>query len=111
MNHSLTEEIIKMAKEDKRAIAESSNFKEHGVGEIKFTKHAARLGEIVKNFGWPTPALVGHQASEDALLIVMNSDDKEFQRECLAAMKREYEANSHPLLLASVNKLSAHLHM
>ncbi len=43
-----------------------------------------RMKWIVKEFGWPTPEMVGEEASENAWLLVQHADaDHPFQKQCL----------------------------
>lgn len=47
-----------------------------------------RLKEIVKQYGWPTNAMVGEDGAKAAWLIAQHSDsDKDFQREVLRLME------------------------
>jgi hypothetical protein len=46
-----------------------------------------RMQWIVGEFGWPTPEMVGKQASGNAWLLVQHSPDIGFQRKCLALIE------------------------
>jgi len=51
-------------------------------------KHTEALKRIIKQYGWPTIALVGQEASNDAWLIVQHADhDPKFQEQCLGLIK------------------------
>lgn len=53
-----------------------------------------RLGEIIEEFGWPTPAQVGKDGESDARLIALHSDfDVAFQQEALAMMQEPLETS------------------
>jgi hypothetical protein len=50
-----------------------------------------RLKQIVNSYGWPTIALVGIQASQAAVLILVHSPDHEFQRRLLPELQKLVE--------------------
>ncbi len=52
--------------------------------EVVHSQNAARLLSLLQQYGWPTPASVGLDASDAAWLIVQHANgEPEFQRECL----------------------------
>jgi hypothetical protein len=54
-----------------------------------------RLKEIIHQFGWPGPELVGAQAAQMAWLLVQHSD-LEFQKQCLPLVKDAYLVGKLP---------------
>jgi hypothetical protein len=47
-----------------------------------------RMKWVVKEFGWPTPVMVGKEASENAWLLVQHADaDRDFQKSCLTLIE------------------------
>jgi hypothetical protein len=51
-----------------------------------------RLREIVRVHGWPTRALVGHDGSAAAFLIVQHSPERDFRREVLPLLWEQVRA-------------------
>jgi hypothetical protein len=57
------------------------------MGEIDH-KDTERMKWIVQRFGWPTPEMVGKEASGNAWLLVQHADaDHAFQKQCLALIE------------------------
>lgn len=51
-------------------------------------RDTARMKWVVKEFGWPTPAMVGREACGNAWLLVQHADDdKAFQKQCLVLIE------------------------
>lgn len=55
------------------------------------TDNAARIKQIVRQYGWPGPGLVGRDGSDAAFLLVQHSDNT-FRREMLPYVRSAYEA-------------------
>ena len=53
--------------------------------------NTARMKEIVRQYGWPGPELVGQDGTDAAFLLVQHADH-EFQKEMLPFVKKEYQA-------------------
>jgi hypothetical protein len=51
----------------------------------------SRLKQIVHSYGWPTIALVGIQASQAAVLILVHSPDHDFQQRLLPELQKLVE--------------------
>lgn len=58
------------------------------------TVRADRVGEIMKEHGWPDPALVGRDGTEAAFLIVQHADLAFQKRPCRSSEKRTRKGNS-----------------
>jgi imidazolonepropionase-like amidohydrolase len=56
------------------------------------SSNTARMREIVKQFGWPGPELVGKDGTEAAFLLVQHADYA-FQKEMLPLVRDAYRAN------------------
>jgi hypothetical protein len=54
-------------------------------------ENTARMQEIVGQFGWPGPGLVGKDGTEAAFLLVQHSQH-EFQKEMLPLVEKAYRA-------------------
>ena len=54
-------------------------------------ENLARLKEIVRQYGWPGPALVGIDGTEAAFLLLQHGDH-EFQKEMLPVVRKAYRA-------------------
>ncbi len=70
------------------------------------TANTERVKAIVRQYGWPTPALVGRDGAEAAFLIVQHSDHG-FQKEMLPLVEKAYRSGglagqSYALLLDRV---------
>ncbi len=95
MNHQLKQKLIALKKSDEQKRAELIQRGELFIGyhpemEQIHNSNADDLSEILKQFGWPSEALVGEEASEAAWLIVQHAISKpDFQRECLMLLKEE----------------------
>ena len=81
---SLRQELIQMMELDQRTL--------HGKAALDFdnlrVKQANRVQQIVTEFGWPTPDMVGTDASQAAWIVVQHADnDKEFQYRMLKIMR------------------------
>ena len=81
---SLRQELIQMMELDQRTL--------HGKAGLDFdnlrVKQANRVQQIVTEFGWPTPDMVGTDASQAAWIVVQHADnDKEFQYRMLKIMR------------------------
>lgn len=54
-----------------------------------FERHAERLKEIIKKFGWPGETLVGREAADRAWLLVQHAEhDIEFQKAALKILRK-----------------------
>jgi hypothetical protein len=51
-----------------------------------------RLKAIVDQHGWPTPAQVGREGADAAVLLLLHAPDLDFKRRMLPAAKAEFEA-------------------
>jgi hypothetical protein len=54
-----------------------------------------RMKEIIHQYGWPSPELVGEDATQIAWLLVQHAD-LEFQKQCLPLVKEAYLAGKLP---------------
>ena len=59
------------------------------------SSNTARIREIVRQFGWPGPELVGEDGRDAAFILVQHSDYK-FQKEMLPLVKEAYKADKLP---------------
>ena len=50
-------------------------------------RHTKRLREIIREFGWPSAALVGQRGVEAAFLIAQRSPSLKFQKQCLPLIR------------------------
>jgi uncharacterized protein DUF6624 len=99
----LAAEINAMAKVDQevrfRLINESGGGKKFSMTTMNEMtaidkRDTERMKWIVRHFDWPTPAMVGDEASDNAWLLVQHADaDHPFQKQCLALI--EPLARSH----------------
>ena len=82
-------ELLEMAEEDQE---ERSHFGETDAAPWQDEKRTARLMEIIELYGWPSPGLVGDEASSAAWLIAQHSDaDPEFQQRVLEMLEASVE--------------------
>lgn len=99
----LAAEINGMAKEDQAVrdkwIAEPTGSETESspiIRQMRDVDHkdTERMKWIVREFGWPTPEMVGAEAANNAWLLVQHADaDRPFQKKCLALI--EPLAKSH----------------
>lgn len=86
---TIRDELIAMRDADQ---AERAEFGDPDAGPWHDKERTARLIEIIDSYGWPTPEMVGEEASTAAWLIVQHSDaDPAFQQRVLAALTNEVE--------------------
>jgi hypothetical protein len=112
-NPTLREELLKRVGQDQ---AIRKQLIEKGIQnpdkELESRMHdidrdnTARMKEIVKQYGWPGPELVGDDGVEAAFLLVQHAD-YEFQKEMLPLVREAYRAKklsgqSYALLLDRV---------
>lgn len=57
--------------------------------------NTARMKEIVKQFGWPNPDLVGEDGRDAAFILVQHAD-YQFQKEMLPLVREAYKADKLP---------------
>jgi len=75
--------------------AEGPAFLEHAARADSVTRaHTARLGEIIRERGWPTEEAVGREASRAALFMAIRAaHDPVFQDEALTALRAAHSAS------------------
>jgi hypothetical protein len=56
------------------------------------SENTRRMTEIIKQYGWPGPELVGEDATDAAFLLVQHADH-EFQKQVLPLVKLAYESH------------------
>jgi hypothetical protein len=86
-NPALREELLRMGEEDQR----ERRSPQDGTSAPPSHDQARteRLRQLVKDHGWPVPALVGDDGANAAWLIAQHADlDVAFQRHCLALLER-----------------------
>ncbi|HEX8491568.1 MAG TPA: DUF6624 domain-containing protein [Pyrinomonadaceae bacterium] len=92
LNTLLGLELLAMEEADQRerqkSIVLMSEPKEGGFAIVEAInqldlKHTKRLQEIIREFGWPSAALVGQRGVAAAFLIVQHSPSLKFQKQCL----------------------------
>lgn len=94
MNSGLAAELTRMAEEDHLTSADglSDDFARQLAWRRLTARHGDRLAEIMDEHGWPTPALVGAEASRAAWLIAQHADRQlDVQRRALALMEQAAE--------------------
>ena len=82
-----------MAKKDQhvRKMAIRTGFLDQSIDVF----NTARMKEIVAQYGWPVPKLVGERVSYAAWILVQHADlDPQFQKRCLMLM-RESQKRGH----------------
>lgn len=90
---TIAKEISLMAKKDQ----EMRNSYDYDTEESEWDEsidlgNTRRMKEIVDEIGWPTISKVGHEASNNAWLLVQHADrDTGFQEKCLQLMKAQSE--------------------
>ncbi|MCP4966038.1 MAG: ChaN family lipoprotein [bacterium] len=83
----VSDELVEMARVDQQ---ERSHFGDPDAEPWNDEERTARLVEIVDEYGWPTPDLVGDEASSAAWLIVQHSDeDPGFQQRVLSLLMEQ----------------------
>jgi hypothetical protein len=93
MNEDLCQELLRLRAEDQTVRAElaadGSLFDGyHPRMEEVHQRNAARLAEIIKQYGWPDEQLVGTNGADAAWLIAQHAiGAPDFQRQCLAALQ------------------------
>jgi hypothetical protein len=98
-------EILKMAEEDQKVRHEA--LKTGILDQTIDIKNTARMKEIVQEFGWLTPNLVGNEVSEAAWLLVQHADlDPSFQKQCLNLIETSYKKEPSNLLKKHIDKLT-----
>jgi hypothetical protein len=69
----------------------------HPEMEAVHLRSASRLKEVLAEYGWPSPALVGHDGAESAWLIVQHAiGDPPFQRLCLRLLQVAAQSGEAP---------------
>lgn len=103
MNAALRDELLAMEAEDIRVRAELLEAGSLGDGynprmrEVH-ERNAARLKEIVAEYGWPGRSLAGPDGSHAAWRIVQHAiGDPPFQRSCVSAIEESVAAGEAPL--------------
>lgn len=84
---SVKQSLLAMANEDQamreKALKDSAAW-DYAMDAV----HTNTMKRIIEEYGWPTIARVGVQASNDAWLIVQHADhDRAFQKKCLRILK------------------------
>ncbi len=70
----------------------------HPEMEAIHVRNASRLKEILAEYGWPVPALVGDDGAEAAWLIVQHAiGDPPLQRQCLRLLQDAAQSGEVPL--------------
>ena len=70
----------------------------HPEMEAIHVRNASRLKEILAEYGWPVPALVGDDGAEAAWLIVQHAiGDPPLQRQCLQLVQSAAKSGEVPL--------------
>ena len=65
--------------------------------EAVHRRNAARLAEIIGEFGWPSSSVVGEDGAEAAWLVAQHAiGEPDFQRRCLRALQRAAESGTVP---------------
>ncbi|MDE1154604.1 MAG: hypothetical protein PW735_02620 [Acidobacteriaceae bacterium] len=92
-NPTLRAELLEMGKQDQDArfkntkeATSSHTTDAHELSELD-AKLTAQLKEIVASDGWPTFHLVGFEASQSAMLILIHSPDHAWQRSLLPSLE------------------------
>src|SRR5262245_4459367 len=112
-NPALRQELLKRVDQDqairKQLIKSGSQNPDKGL-ELRMREidmnNTVRMKEIVKQYGWPGPELVGEDGTEAAFLLVQHAD-YEFQKEMLPLVREAYRmkklsGQSYALLLDRV---------
>lgn len=98
MNTALSEELIKMAKEDiqlrnKLATVGSPFNSYHPRLKALHDRNAKRLDELVEKFGWPGKSKVGEEAAHAAWLILQHAiAHPALQRKCFPLLVEQVQA-------------------
>jgi hypothetical protein len=70
----------------------------HPEMEAIHVRNASRLKEILAEYGWPVPSVVGDDGAEAAWLIVQHAiADPPFQRQCLPLLRSAAQTGEVPL--------------
>jgi hypothetical protein len=102
MNERVRDELLAMKEHDLRVrerLAEEGSLFEgyHPDMEAVHRRNAARLAEIIDEFGWPGSSLVGKDGAEAAWLVAQHAiGEPAFQRRCLALLQAALEAGEAP---------------
>jgi hypothetical protein len=91
LKNEIRSELAKMVRIDQKmrsiGFEDEENWRKVKVIDLQNTK---KLKEIIAKIGWPTISKVGKTASHNSWLIAQHADrDKDFQKYCLALMKKE----------------------
>lgn len=71
--------------------------------EAVHRRNAARLAEIMDEFGWPSSAMVGEDGAQAAWLIAQHAiGEPAFQRRCLTALERAAASGAAPAWQAAM---------
>lgn len=93
--YTLRDELLRMAEKDQAMRDKSLSGEAAWDGEVD-DANMSRLKEIIDQYGWPTIAAVGVEASQAAWLIAQHAPDIVFMEECLAIMKKLPEGAIDP---------------
>lgn len=102
MNTPLSQELVKMAKEDMELrsslASDSSHFNSyHPQMKAVHDRNAKRLDEIVDKFGWPGRSLVSEEATQAAWIILQHAiAHPQLQRKCFPLLVKQVEAGDIP---------------
>ena len=102
MNQELRDELLAMKKHDLRVraqLAEDGALFEgyHPEMEAVHRRNAARLVEILDEFGWPGFSLAGEDGAKAAWLVAQHAiGEPTLQRRCLALLQSAVEAGDAP---------------
>src|SRR5262245_23059148 len=88
LNEKLRDELEEMKKADQaihKALIKDGGKDQKLIKEMRdlSRKHTTRLKQVIKEHGWPSPALVGDEGVAAAFALVQHSDhDRAFQKQC-----------------------------
>jgi uncharacterized protein DUF6624 len=98
-NPDLREELLKRVKQDQtirnELIKKGAQHPDQAVLARMQTidsENTARMREIIKQFGWPGPEIVGEDGTEAAFLLVQHAD-REFQKQMLPLVRGAYQSH------------------
>ena len=102
MNRRLRDELLAMKEHDLRArarLAEDGSLFQgyHPEMEAVHRRNAARLVEIINEFGWPGLSLVGEDGAEAAWLVAQHAiAEPALQHRCLVLLQAAAQAGEAP---------------